>query len=41
VDEVSKQVINGGGGMPAYGGDLTDAQVKAVSEFVAENDGSN
>lgn len=39
--EVSKQVLSGGGGMPSFDGDLTDQQIKAVSAFVAENDGSN
>ncbi|MBI2691294.1 MAG: cytochrome c [Solirubrobacterales bacterium] len=39
--EVSMQVLRGGGGMPSFDGDLTDQQIKAVSEFVAENDGSN
>jgi mono/diheme cytochrome c family protein len=37
---VAKQVENGGGGMPGFSGDLTDQQIKAVSEFVAANDGS-
>lgn len=38
--EVAEQVKNGGGGMPSFSGDLTDAQIQSVSEFVAENDGS-
>jgi len=39
--EVSSQVLSGGGGMPSFDGDLTDQQIQAVAEFVAENDGSN
>ncbi len=38
--DVAEQVKNGGGGMPAFSGDLTDKQIQAVSEFVAANDGS-
>jgi cbb3-type cytochrome c oxidase subunit III len=34
-----KQVINGGGGMPAFKGRLTDAQIKMVAQFVAQNAG--
>lgn len=34
-----KQVINGGGAMPAFKGLLTDAQIKAVARYVAENAG--
>lgn len=37
---VAEQVKNGGGGMPAFAGDLTDQQIKSLSEFVAANDGS-
>jgi mono/diheme cytochrome c family protein len=32
---VEKQVINGGGVMPAFKGQLSDAQIKAVSQYVA------
>lgn len=39
VDEVREQVINGGGGMPAFGGDLSDEEIDAVSTYVAENAG--
>jgi cytochrome c551 len=38
--EVANQVREGGGGMPAFSGELTDEQITAVSEFVAANDGS-
>lgn len=41
ADEVSKQVRAGGGGMPSFDGELTDAQIAAVSKFVDDNDGSN
>ena len=33
---VKTQVINGGGGMPAFKGTLTDAQISAVAKYVAE-----
>ena len=36
---VKTQVINGGGVMPAFKGKLTDAQIAAVSKFVADNAG--
>lgn len=39
-EEVATQVANGGGGMPAFSGDLTAKQIDAVAEFVAANDGS-
>ncbi|MBJ7458530.1 MAG: cytochrome c [Thermoleophilaceae bacterium] len=35
LDQISEQVIQGGGGMPAFATDLTDQQIQAVSEFVA------
>jgi cbb3-type cytochrome c oxidase subunit III len=34
-----KQVINGGGAMPAFKDLLTDAQIKAVARYVADNAG--
>jgi mono/diheme cytochrome c family protein len=37
--EVEKQVQTGGGGMPSFDGDLTAAQITAVSEFVASTAG--
>jgi mono/diheme cytochrome c family protein len=37
--QVKTQVINGGGGMPAWKGVLSDAQIDAVSAYVAENAG--
>jgi len=36
---VEQQVRNGGGGMPAFQGRLSDAQIKAVSQYVAQNAG--
>lgn len=36
---VKNQVINGGGGMPAWKGVLSDAQIDAVSAYVSENAG--
>jgi cytochrome c551 len=38
-EEVKTQVINGGGGMPAWKGVLSDAQIDAVSAYVSENAG--
>ena len=34
---VETQVRNGGGGMPAFEGQLTDAEIAAVSSYVAES----
>jgi cbb3-type cytochrome c oxidase subunit III len=34
-----RQVTNGGGGMPAFKGQLTDAQIDAVAAYVASNAG--
>jgi mono/diheme cytochrome c family protein len=36
---VEQQVRNGGGGMPAFQGRLSDAQIKAVSQYVAQHAG--
>jgi outer membrane protein assembly factor BamB len=36
---VENQVRNGGGGMPAFQGRLSDAQITAVSQYVAQNAG--
>jgi hypothetical protein len=38
---VKNQVRNGGGGMPAFGGRLTDAQIKAVAQYVAQSAGKS
>jgi mono/diheme cytochrome c family protein len=39
-DVVVKQVTNGGGGMPAFGGRLSTAQIEAIAEYVARVAGS-
>lgn len=36
---VQSQVQNGGGGMPAFGGDLSQEEIDAVSRYVADNAG--
>jgi mono/diheme cytochrome c family protein len=33
---VERQVRNGGGGMPAFGSQLSDAEIKAVARYVAK-----
>ncbi|HEX4746419.1 MAG TPA: cytochrome c [Gaiellaceae bacterium] len=33
---VAQQVRAGGGGMPAFGGELSDAEIAVVSEYVVE-----
>jgi mono/diheme cytochrome c family protein len=38
---VAHQVENGGGGMPAFKGVLTDEQIKAVSAYVAQSAGKS
>lgn len=37
---VARQVINGGGGMPAFGDRLSEEEIDAVATFVAGNAGS-
>jgi mono/diheme cytochrome c family protein len=37
---VERQVTNGGGGMPAFKGTLSAAQIKAVADYVAANAGT-
>ena len=37
--EVSTQVMNGGGGMPAFQGVLSPADIQAVSKYVADSAG--
>jgi mono/diheme cytochrome c family protein len=32
---VAKQVTNGGGGMPAFGGQLSEAQIQSVAKYVS------
>jgi mono/diheme cytochrome c family protein len=38
---VTTQVNNGGGAMPAFKGKLTDAQIKELADYVAENAGKS
>lgn len=37
--QVATQVENGGGGMPAFGDQLTDVQIQAVAAYVAQSAG--
>lgn len=39
VEAVREQVANGGGGMPAYEGDLSDAEIDAIAVYVSESAG--
>jgi mono/diheme cytochrome c family protein len=39
-ETVEAQVRSGGGGMPAFEGQLSDAEIEAVAEYVSENAGS-
>jgi mono/diheme cytochrome c family protein len=39
VAAIAQQITNGGGGMPAFGGQLTDEQIQALARYVAENRG--
>jgi mono/diheme cytochrome c family protein len=36
---VQSQVENGGGGMPSFSGDLSQAEIDAVARYVADNAG--
>jgi mono/diheme cytochrome c family protein len=38
-DRVEEQVREGGGGMPSFEGQLSDEEIEAVSDYVAENAG--
>ena len=38
---VTTQVNNGGGAMPSFKGKLTDAQIKAVADYVSANAGKS
>ena len=40
-DLLKAQVTNGGGGMPAFGGKLTDEQIQQIADYVAENAGKS
>jgi mono/diheme cytochrome c family protein len=37
LEEAVEQIANGGGGMPAFGDDLGDEQVRALAEYVVNN----
>ena len=39
-ETVEEQVRNGGGAMPAFEGELSDAEIEAVATYVAESAGS-
>jgi mono/diheme cytochrome c family protein len=39
-DVVLAKVTDGGGGMPSFGGQLTEQQIRDVAAFVATNAGS-
>ena len=38
-EQVEDQVRSGGGGMPAFAGQLSDAQIEAVAEYVSSSAG--
>jgi mono/diheme cytochrome c family protein len=37
VEQVEKQVREGGGGMPSFEGQLTDEEIQAVAQYVSES----
>jgi cytochrome c551 len=39
VAAIARQITNGGGGMPAFRGQLTNEQIQALARYVAENRG--
>jgi cytochrome c6 len=39
TEQVAEQVRNGGGGMPAFEGELSDAEIEAVAEYVSSSAG--
>ena len=41
TDLVNAQMTNGGGGMPAFKGKLSDEQIQQISDYVAENAGAS
>jgi mono/diheme cytochrome c family protein len=40
-DLLVSQITNGGGGMPAFKGKLSEEQIQQISDYVAENAGSS
>jgi mono/diheme cytochrome c family protein len=41
TDLLVSQITNGGGGMPAFKGKLSEEQIQQLSDYVAENAGSS
>lgn len=39
LEEAIEQIVNGGGAMPAFEGQLTEEQIQAVAEYVVESRG--
>lgn len=39
TEQVAEQVRNGGGGMPAFEGQLSEAEIEAVAEYVSSSAG--
>ena len=39
MEDVEEQVRNGGGAMPAFGDELSDAEIEAVATYVSESAG--
>ncbi|MCW2961821.1 MAG: quinonprotein alcohol dehydrogenase [Thermoleophilia bacterium] len=35
IEDIKDQIVNGGGGMPAFGDDLSDEEVTAIAEYLA------
>ena len=40
TDLLNAQITNGGGGMPAFKGKLSEEQIQQISDYVAENAGA-
>jgi mono/diheme cytochrome c family protein len=41
TDLLVTQITNGGGGMPAFKGKLSEEQIQQISDYVAENAGAS
>ena len=39
LEESIRQIRNGGGGMPAFAGDLSDGEIRAIARYVVESAG--
>jgi cytochrome c551 len=37
VAAVVEQITNGGGGMPAFGGQLSEEEIQALAQYVTQN----